>query len=188
MSRSLALALLLSTAGVGCATGRSSAPSSGMPVALVSSPAPPQLSDAPLEASKAAPVATTAPAAPEPAAARPPLKRIAYARTGGFIGAAVRGTVTPGGAYRFVEDRRGVTGPYIVVGEMTPDDRRRLAAAFAGWDRLAPEYKAANGTADDYRIEIRYGDKTVVASDAADDVPPAFWAAYEQLKTLHASK
>ena len=51
--------------------------------------------------------------------------------------------------------------------------------------RVGAVVRARRGTADDYRVEITYGDKTVVASDAAENLPQVFWSAYEAVRKLH---
>ena len=171
-------------AGSGCTT-RQGAP---RPDTLNPAPPPPTAQATPgdvLPPTTPPPVTPATAPAPTPSlptADRTLLKRIGYVRTGGFYPDEVRVVVTPGGSYQATR-AKGSRG--AASGELTEDQRRKLVEAFAGWDQLAPEYPARGGTADDYRIEIRYGDKTVVASDAAENLPQAFWSAYEAVSKLH---
>lgn len=178
------LTLVVLIAGSGCVTARHRPPQTDVTDAVPQrSTARADVVDPAASPTPLPPVAaTTAPAPALPLADRTLLKRISYVRTGGFYPDEVRVAVTPGGTYQATRKHgsRGSTS-----GELSEQQRRELAEAFAGWDQLAPEYPARGGTADDYRIEIRYGDKTVVASDAAENLPQAFWSAYEAVSKLH---
>jgi hypothetical protein len=60
----------------------------------------------------------------------------------------------------------------------------QLARLFEGWETLNDAYPAEPGSADDFVTEIRYGDKTVTASDAARNLPEQFLRIKQHLESL----
>ena len=106
------------------------------------------------------------------------IQRVSLDRTGGFSGYKLHIDITPAGSYR---SYTGSTAPGQSglfgnehAGELDDDTRKQLLLAFTEFDHYASVYKAPNGTADDYTYTVRYGDKTVVATDASPDVPASF--------------
>jgi hypothetical protein len=95
----------------------------------------------------------------------------------------LRITVEPSGAY-LIQRRGGGGANSSTRGTLSPQQQRSLAAAFAGWDQLATVYPRTGVTDEEFQIEITYGGKTVVASDAALDLPPKFRAVFRQLNDL----
>ena len=92
-------------------------------------------------------------------------------------------TVNPNGSYQIA--RRGGGGANSHTnGTLTPEQRRNLSATFAGWDELETIYPNPGATEEEFQIEIKYGDKHVVASDAALNLPPKFREAYRLLRDL----
>jgi hypothetical protein len=120
------------------------------------------------------------PSGPErPAAPVAPLKPVSYHRSGGLMGTSDHIRISSTGTVQ-------VTGR--VFGEsntlLTEFQMMQLARLFEGWEKLDAEYPAERGAADDFVTEIRYGDKSVAASDAARDVPEQFTRVKQRLEAL----
>jgi hypothetical protein len=115
---------------------------------------------------------------PEAAAAGSPVLRpIEYVRTGGIMGTDDHIDVTTGGD---VHVRGRMFGRR--EGHLTAEQQGDLAAAFAGWDRLANDYPAG-GVADTFQYQIRFDGKKVTADQAAQ-VPHTFTRAREKLESV----
>ena len=118
-----------------------------------------------------------------PSAALAPLQPISLLRLRAKFPDELRITVNPDGSYQI--SRRGGGGASShTKGALTPEQRRELAAAFVGWDELETVYPNPGATEEEFQIEIKYGEKHVVASDAALNLPPKFREAYRLLREL----
>lgn len=60
----------------------------------------------------------------------------------------------------------------------------RLARIFEGWDKLQDNYAGPKGSPDAPIIEIKFGQKTVTASEAAKNLPDPFIQARQRLEAL----
>jgi hypothetical protein len=69
-------------------------------------------------------------------------------------------------------------------GKLTEEQRRRFIAAFAGWDALENYYSPPGGVEEEFRFEISYGGKLIVASDAALNLPQQIRDVFRQCKEL----
>jgi hypothetical protein len=109
------------------------------------------------------------------------MKRITLRRTGGFQQSKeLTLTITPSGRYYAMIP--GEVGTSIKEGELENNQMRAITAAFSGWSELRPNYMPQEPAPEDFRIDLKYGDKAVLASDAAE-LPPAFLRAYRELRT-----
>ena len=109
---------------------------------------------------------------------QPTTQPILYHRTGGIAGTNDHLVIWPDG---FVQVDGELFVPSVA---RLPDERHaKLRALFDGWEKLKPEY-LTNNIADAYTIAIHYGDKTVVASDIAPDLPQKFRDIFTELEAV----
>jgi hypothetical protein len=113
----------------------------------------------------------------EPAA--PLLEPIRYERTGGFVGTRDVVEITPAGDVV-------VTGRLMGEGkgQLTGEQRARLAGLFADWKSLKPSYPAPPGSADGFQIKLRWGGTEVSANELAPNLPAAFTAARQEIEKI----
>ena len=104
---------------------------------------------------------------------------IAYHRTGGLAGTGDWIVISPDGQMK-VSGR--ILGDYTV--QLPEGTVGKLESRMQGWKKLKPNYPAERGVRDDFQIAIRYGGRTVVASDTARDVPAEFERARDMLEGL----
>jgi hypothetical protein len=99
------------------------------------------------------------------------LKEISYVRMRvGVPNDVIRIAIDAEGAYQIT--RRGGGGANSSTrGKLSEEQKRRFGAAFAGWDQLETYYSPPGGVEEEFRFEISYGGKLIVASDAALDLP-----------------
>lgn len=116
---------------------------------------------------------STQPAEDKPAT----FESISYLRTGGFAYSEVRILVSPDGSYVLNDTRNGQH-----LGHLTKDQMASLAEAFDVWKKLDEAYMPKGTVADDYRYQVRYGSKTVTASEAAESLPESVKKAIRQLE------
>lgn len=107
------------------------------------------------------------------------LQPITYHRSGGLIGASDHITISSTGTIQVTGRLFGETSTLLTDFQMM-----QLARLFEGWEKLDDHYPAPRGAADDFVTEIRYGDKTVAASDAARNVPEQFLRIKQRLESL----
>jgi hypothetical protein len=103
--------------------------------------------------------------------------------TGGRRGDELRITVEPSGEY-LIQRRGGGGASSSTRGTLTPQQLQSLTAAFTGWEQLETVYPRTGVTDEEFQIEITYGGKTVVGSDAALNLPRNFRAVFRQLNEL----
>ena len=108
-----------------------------------------------------------------------PLKPVTYHRSGGLIGTSDHVRVSSTGTVQVTGRLFGESNTLLTEFQMM-----QLARLFEGWEKLDAEYPAERGTADDFVTEIRYGDKSVTASDAARVVPEQFVRVKQRLESL----
>jgi hypothetical protein len=104
-------------------------------------------------------------------------QKIEYHRTGGLVGTDDLATINPDG--RFTTSGK-LLGRH--TGRLTDDQVVELNRAFDGWSRLKRNYPPDPHAADAMTVELRYGGRTVTASDASPDVPDQFTAAREAVE------
>ena len=107
------------------------------------------------------------------------LQSISYHRSGGLSGTSDHITVSRTGTVQVTGRLFGEANTLLSEFQMM-----QLARLFEGWEKLAEHYPAERGAADDFVTEIRYGDKTVVASDAARNTPEHFLRVKQRLESL----
>jgi hypothetical protein len=107
------------------------------------------------------------------------LESVSYHRSGGLAGSSDHITISRTGTVQVTGRLFGESSTLLSEFQMM-----QLARLFEGWEKLADHYPAAQGAADDFVTEIRYGDKTVVASDAARNMPDQFVRAKQRLELL----
>ena len=114
-----------------------------------------------------------------PPATQPADALIVYHRTGGVAGADDWITVTADG-------RMAVSGRLFADYETTlpAGSVAKLEKRFEGWAALDAAYPPPRGARDDFRVQIRYRDKTVTASGAAENYPPVLTRARLALEGL----
>lgn len=103
---------------------------------------------------------------------------IGYKRTGGVAGSEDRIEVGPDGKIQVSGRLLGNT-----TGQLSEFQLMQLSRAFEGWDKLKENYPAPRNTADAFVVEITYGQKTVIANDAAE-IPDAFKRARQRLEMI----
>lgn len=140
----------------------------------------------PIEPDQPKPKATSLPtvseADAEMAAKRVLIERLRLERSGGFAGRTLTIDVTPAGAYRWTTDGPGPN--HLNVGELEQSQLKTLADALKDFGQYKGEYVAKAGTADDFKYVLKYGDKTVTASDASPDLPARFLKLCELVANL----
>lgn len=118
-----------------------------------------------------------------PAVAPAELQAITFVRTRDFHGDSLKLAVSPAGEYRL--SRRGGGGASSsTIGTLTPAERNAWAAAFAGWADLEPLYLPPLGVREDYRFDVRYGEKAVNFGSAAVKDLASLKAVYELVQGL----
>jgi hypothetical protein len=117
-------------------------------------------------------------------AAAPPLQSISLVRVRvGFSNDVLKVKIESDGSYQI--SRRGGGGASSSTrGQLTEDQKRQFAAAFAGWEKLESYYSPPGGAEEEFRFELAYGEKLIVASDAALNLPARFREAYRRLRDL----
>jgi hypothetical protein len=110
---------------------------------------------------------------------RPSISPIDYTRTGGIAGTEDHIHILPSGE---IQTRGRMLG--TAHGQLTNDQLRDLASLLENWDTLAAHYPSPPGTADAYEIMIQYGNKKVIASEAADHLPAQFTKVRQTLESL----
>ena len=117
------------------------------------------------------------PLKPLPSATTQP---ILYHRTGGIAGTDDRVIIWPDGIVQ-------VSGEILPPGEARLETAKheQLRRAFDGWQRLSDEYLMSNAM-DAYTITISYGDKTIVASDLAPNLPEQFRKVFTEIEAIAA--
>jgi hypothetical protein len=108
----------------------------------------------------------------------PTTQPILYHRTGGIAGTDDHLVIWPDG---FVQVDGKLFTPAVT--RVADDRHAKLRALFDGWDALKPEY-LSNDIPDAYTITISYGDKTVIASDLASDLPQRFRDIFTALEAV----
>jgi hypothetical protein len=121
--------------------------------------------------------------APNPATA-PALRAVSFVRNRvGVANDLLKVTVDPDGAYQIT--RRGGGGANSTTrGQLTAPQQRDLARAFSGWSDLENYYSPPGGVEEEFRFEIEYSGKMIVASDAAKNLPPQIREVYRQVREL----
>jgi hypothetical protein len=111
--------------------------------------------------------------------APPELKPIEYRRSGGFAGTKDRISVAADGSVQvggfLLGNRRG---------KLSDKQRATLAEAFADWEALQAEYPPPPETVDAFEVTITYDGKSVMATDATDDLPETFERARKALEAI----
>jgi hypothetical protein len=104
---------------------------------------------------------------------------IEYHRSGGVAGADDRVTVTRDG-------KLSANGRFVgkFDAQVSEFQLMALARTFEGWNKLQGSYPSPPGTADAFITEIKFGEKSVTASDASKAVPEDFRRARERLENL----
>jgi hypothetical protein len=108
-----------------------------------------------------------------------PLKPISYHRSGGLAGTSDHITISSSGTVQVTGRHFGESSTLLTKFQMM-----QLARLFEGWEKLDGHYPADRGAADDFVTEIRYGEKIVIASDAARNLPEQFLRARQRLESL----
>jgi hypothetical protein len=111
-----------------------------------------------------------------PAVPQPPAG-VTYRKSGGLAGMNEWVTISSAGHLQ-VSGRLSGEGD----ADLTPDQRRDLAQAFAGWDALKDEYLPDRPAPDGLTLYVRYGTKGVTVVEPAD-VPPQFRAAVTAIES-----
>lgn len=121
--------------------------------------------------------------ASQPATA-PSLQPLSFVRNRvGVANDSLKVVVEANGAYQIT--RRGGGGANSSTrGQLTETQQRDLARAFAGWDQLQSYYSPPGGVEEEFRFEIDYAGKMIIASDAAKNLPEQIREAYRQIKNL----
>ena len=105
------------------------------------------------------------------------VQAVSYKRTGGGADDVV--TIAQDGA---VECSGKTFGK--AQGRLSEFQMMRFARMFEGWDKLQDKYPGPKGTADAASIEIKYGQKAIVASESAKNLPEQFVQARMRLESL----
>ena len=116
---------------------------------------------------------------PDAAAPVAPLKPVRYHRSGGIAGTSDHITISSTGTVQVTGRLFGETSTILTDFQMM-----QLARLFEGWETLDDHYPARPGAGDDFITEIRYGDKSVTASDAAREIPHRFLRVQQRLESL----
>jgi hypothetical protein len=104
---------------------------------------------------------------------------ISYFRSGGIVGRGLGIVIDPRGHYQVLG------GPAnLVEGQLSSAEQAELRSLFEGWDQMSDNYPAPETVADVYQREIRYGPKSVTASDAAVNLPPRVRQVSQWLEAL----
>jgi hypothetical protein len=122
-----------------------------------------------------APASVSSPAAKS---AAPTTQPILYHRTGGIAGTNDRLVIWPDG---FVQIDGKLFTPAVT--RLPAERLNKIEAMFDGWEKLKNEYLASN-IPDAYLITIHYGDKSVVGSDLAPDLPQKFRDIFTELEAV----
>jgi hypothetical protein len=129
----------------------------------------------------------TAPALPTHPASAPVLQELSFVRMRvGVPGDVLKVLIDSDGSYQIV--RRGGGGANSSTrGKLTPQQKDRLAAILVGWNELESYYSPPGGAEEEFRFEITYGGKLIVASDAALRLPDKIRQTNRQIRELLSS-
>jgi hypothetical protein len=109
----------------------------------------------------------------------PQLQKIEYHRTGGLVGTEDLATIKPDGTFTTSGKLLGRH-----TGRLTDDQVAVLIRVFDGWSDLKRNYPPDPHAADAMTVELRYGGRTVTATDASPDLPEQFRTAREAVEAV----
>ena len=99
----------------------------------------------------------------------PQLQKIEYHRTGGLVGTDDLATIKPDGTFSTSGKMLGHR-----TGQLREDQVAELIRVFDGWAQLKRNYPPDPHASDAMTVELRYGGRTVTASDASPELPEQF--------------